>query len=59
MNTLITDTEKQCDPASKDLVLVSVVIIGAVLFGIIIGFLRWIILKVPMCFVYERVHFFT
>lgn len=57
MNTLITDTERQCDPASKDLVLVSVVIIAAVLFGIIIGSLIWI-LKVPMCFVCECVHVF-
>ncbi|KAM9345973.1 uncharacterized protein ABDE67_012574 [Symphorus nematophorus] len=42
---VVTDSVKQCDPSNKNLVLVSVVISAAVLLGIIMGFLIWIILK--------------
>ncbi|KAM8724883.1 uncharacterized protein AB9X84_004406 isoform 2-T2 [Acanthopagrus schlegelii] len=38
-----SDSMKQCDPASNELVLVSVVISAAVLLGIIMGFFIWII----------------
>ncbi|XP_070837871.1 uncharacterized protein [Chaetodon trifascialis] len=42
---VVTDAVKPCEPENKNLVLVSVVISAAVLLGIIMGFLIWIILK--------------
>ncbi|XP_060882485.1 uncharacterized protein si:rp71-81e14.2 [Labrus mixtus] len=40
---LVTDTAKKCDQSNKSLVVVSVVISAAVLLGIILAFLVWII----------------
>ncbi|XP_041813461.1 uncharacterized protein LOC121621176 [Chelmon rostratus] len=42
---VVADTVKKCEPEKQNLVLVSVVISAAVLLGIIMGFLIWIILK--------------
>ncbi|TKS91867.1 hypothetical protein D9C73_025933 [Collichthys lucidus] len=40
-----SEKTKQCEPSDKNLVLLSVVISAAILLGIIIGFLIWIVLK--------------
>ncbi|XP_027140565.1 uncharacterized protein LOC104929808 [Larimichthys crocea] len=40
-----SEKTKQCDSSDKNLVLLSVVISAAILLGIIIGFLIWIVLK--------------
>uniref|UniRef100_A0A3Q3GRF0 Immunoglobulin V-set domain-containing protein n=1 Tax=Labrus bergylta TaxID=56723 RepID=A0A3Q3GRF0_9LABR len=44
----VNDTAKTCDQSNKNLILVSVVVLAAVLVGIILAFLVWII-KVPTC----------
>ncbi|XP_031728138.1 uncharacterized protein LOC116397108 isoform X2 [Anarrhichthys ocellatus] len=51
-SVLLVVTDTRCDDQSdnNNLILVSVVICVATLLGIIICFLIWIILKVPMCF---------
>ncbi len=56
------ETVKECEPADKNLIVVSVVISAAVLLGIITGIFIWII-KVHMCvcvrFLGVSMHVFT
>ncbi|KAG8007027.1 hypothetical protein GBF38_023146 [Nibea albiflora] len=42
---VVRESPRHCDPSDKNLVLLSVVISAAILLGIIIGFLIWIVLK--------------